>query len=75
MTLTPARTAPEGSETLPRILPPVLCAKTAAELNRQSATTKPQLDQRLIDDCTSTSKIGEFSSVWNELLPVGQTLL
>src|ERR1700724_942839 len=48
--LTLARTAPLGSATRPRILPPVLWARRRVELARQPRTNSQRAVQRAVDD-------------------------
>src|SRR3989441_885522 len=60
-TLTLAKTAPEGSATRPRILPPVLCprageARRVSKLKTASRTSRTASERRAIDGCMGTSR-------------------
>src|SRR5438445_685960 len=57
-TLTLAKTAPEGSATRPRILPPVLCPRAgeARRVSKLKTASRTASERRAIDGCMGTSR-------------------
>src|SRR5689334_6207652 len=76
VTFTLARTAPLGSATRPRILPPVLWATRKVEETRQNRTTSQRLVQRAFgEDMENLRAAGRSFNLKKQGLCVPQTLL
>jgi hypothetical protein len=54
--LTPADSAPVGSSTRPRILPPVPWARTSVELTRQNQANSQRVARHNVNDRMETSR-------------------